>query len=105
MLPLGAIVVAIFAVAVPVILLLAVWAGVTAFRILFPDEPLPFAPAPQRRVGHGEGVPVRLRDIVENERARQAVAATERTEPAPDGSRPAKPRPHPLFEDLWLRRN
>ena len=47
--PLGAAVTAFFFVAVPAILLMSVWAGVTAFRILFPEESLPFDPASRRR--------------------------------------------------------
>ncbi|WP_420456495.1 hypothetical protein [Rubrivirga sp.] len=102
--PLGAIFVAFFAVAVPAILLMAVWAGVTAFRILFPDEPLPLDPVARRRrlAARGESVPVRLRDIMEDERARQATSAAERV--VPRGT-PPSPRTHPLFDDLWLRRN
>lgn len=102
--PLGAIFVAFFAVAVPAILLMGVWAGVTAFRILFPDDPLPLDPVARRRklTARGESVPVRLRDIMEDERARRSVITPQRIEPAPDAS---SPRTHPLFDDLWLRRN
>lgn len=104
MLPLGAVVVAFFVVAVPAILLMSVWAGVTAFRILFPDDALPLDPVArrQRRTARGESVPVRLRDIMDDQRARQAVAPKPTVPDAPEtGSRAS----HPLFDDLWLRRN
>lgn len=101
--PLGALVVAFFWVAVPAVLLLAVWAGMTAFRILFPERPPPFEPPPRRRAtAGGESVPVRLRDILEDQQARRSVAT--RGEEAGDAP-PASPAAHPLFEDLWLRRN
>lgn len=96
MLPIGALIAGFFAVAVPAILLLSVWAAVTAWRLLFPDEPAPMDPVSRRRraTAQGEFVPVRLRDIVEDQRARQSVAT--------DGDLPDG---HPLAEDLWLRRN
>ena len=95
MLPLGALIVGFFAVAVPAILLMSIWAGVTAWRLLFPDEPSPAERAHHRRTAqHGDFVPVRLRDIVEDQRARQSVPS--------DGS---VPEWHPLEGDLWLRRN
>ena len=99
--PVAAALTALFFVAVPVILLMAVWAAVTAFQILFPDDALPFEPSARRRrrTDRGEAVPVRLRDILEDERARQSVAATE-----PEGG-PPSPSSAPLFDDLWLRRN
>ena len=100
MLPLGALIVGLFAVAVPAIILMSVWAGVTALRLLFPEEPLPFDPAARRRraAQKGEFVPVRLRDILEDQQARQSVAArAARGEHVPDA--------HPLADDLWLRRN
>ncbi len=92
--------VALFAFAVPAALLMAVWAGVTAFRLLLPEDTLPFDSAArrQRATARGEMVPVRLRDILEDQQARRAVAAR--------GATPeAGPPPNPFVEDLWLRRN
>lgn len=97
--PVAALFVAFFWVAVPAILLMAVWAGVTAYQLLFHDDALSLDPAARRRAAEGESVPVRLRDILEDERARQSMA-----EPA-SGDGPAGPPAHPLFDDLWLRRN
>lgn len=98
--PVGAVVTTVFVIAVPAILLMAVWAGVTAFRILFPDESLPFDPAAKRRQasGQGESVPVRLRDILEDQQAR-------RTSVRAGAGGPPGPAANPLFDDLWLRRN
>ena len=99
--PVAALVVAFFWVAVPAILLMAVWAGVTAYQLLFHDDALPHRPPPQRRwTGQGESVPVRLRDILEDERARRSVTA-----PASGDAPAGPPAQHPLFDDLWLRRN
>lgn len=99
--PVAALFVAFFWIAVPAILLMAVWAGVTAYQLLFHDDALPLDPTLQRRrrTAQGESVPVRLRDIIEDERARQAVAE------AASSEGPAGPPSHPLFDDLWLRRN
>ena len=89
---------AFFWVAVPAILLMAVWAAVTAFKLLFPDDALLEPSARRRRrTARGESVPVRLRDILDDERARQAVSA-----PTPGD---AAPPSNPLFDDLWIRRN
>ncbi len=97
MLPVGALIVGLFAVAVPAIILMSVWAGVTALRLLFPEGPLPSEPDALRRraATRGDSVPVRLRDILEDQQARQSVVA--RGDDLPDG--------HPLADDLWLRRN
>ena len=93
---------ALFAVAAPAILLMAVWAGVMAFRLLFPEDALPLDPAArrQRATARGEMVPVRLRDIIEDQEARRAVAARAAADDGAGG-----PAPNPLFDDLWLRRN
>lgn len=100
--PIAAIVTAFFLVAVPAILLMTVWAAVTAYKLLFPDDALPFAPSGQRRrrMARGESVPVRFRDILEDERARQSVPA-----PPHDADGASTPPSNPLFDDLWLRRN
>ena len=104
--PLGALIVGLFAVAVPAIILMSVWAGVTALRLLFPEEPLPFDPASRRRRAtlKGEFVPVRLRDILEDQQARQSVAARMARERDAAGEHPLTDG-HPLADDLWLRRN
>ena len=102
-LPLGALITGFVLLAVPTIILMGVWTAVTVARILFPERPLPFdAPARrQRRTLRGEAVPVRLRDIMEDQALRQAHRAEAPVE-RPEGGPPA---PHPLFDDLWVRRN
>lgn len=99
-LPLGALVTGLFLVAVPVTILMAVWAAVTVVRILFPERPLPLEAAARREraVRRGDAVPVRLRDILEDQALRHAAAAS-----GAEGETTAPP--HPFAEDLWLRRN
>ncbi|MEM0961485.1 MAG: hypothetical protein AAGK21_02945 [Bacteroidota bacterium] len=94
-LPLGAVIVAFFAVAVPAILLMTVWAGVMAFRLLFPEDGLPHSGRTPPSMP-GDMRPVRLRDILEDQqRTREKVSA-----------QPGEyPESNPLFDDLWLRRN
>ncbi len=84
-------------------LLMAVgWAAITAVRILLPERPLSLDPVQrrQRATLQGEAVSVRLRDLLEDEAQRHATAS--RVEP---GGPPRRPITHPLFDDLWLRRN
>ena len=104
LLPLGALVTGFFLVAIPTVLMMTVWTIVTVVRILFPERPLPFDGSMRRRRAtlRGESVPVKLRDILEDqERQRQAQPVRA---PRPEGE-PPEPEPHPLFDDLWLRRN
>ena len=99
-LPLGALIAGFFVVVVPVVILMTVWACVTMVRILFPERPLPFEAAAlrQRATTRGEAVPVRLRDIIEDQSLRH-------TEAAPAGDPEAVAPRHPFADDLWLRRN
>ena len=102
-LPLGALITGFFLLAVPTIILMGVWTAVTVARILFPERPLPFDATVrrQRRTLRGEAVPVRLRDILEDQVLRQARRAEAPVERPSDEA----PAPHPLFDDLWARRN
>lgn len=91
-------------VAVPVLLLMTIWAAVMAMRILFPERPLPFdaracRAAARRR--EGKAVPVRLQDILDDQRARRAPLP-ERHPVLDDELNPAGSS---LANDLWLRRN
>ena len=101
-LPLGAVVTGFVMVAVPTILLMTVWTIVTVLRILFPERPLPFDPASRRRRAtmRGESVPVRLRDIMEDQARQPLPARRVDAEPGVD-----LPERDPLLEDLWRRRN
>ena len=104
LLPLGALVTGFFLVAIPTVLIMTVWTIVTVVRILFPERPLPFdgVSRRERAAARGESVPVRLRDILEDQERRRLAQPVRA--PRPDGE-PAEPEPHPLFDDLWLRRN
>ncbi|MEM1054096.1 MAG: hypothetical protein AAGI52_01115 [Bacteroidota bacterium] len=102
--PVAAIVTGFFMVAAPVILMMTIWTLVTMWRVIFPDDELPFdrstdVAAAQER---GESVPVGFVDIMEQQRRRpvgpvmphrQRVAQKEGTSESP------------LAEDLWRRRN
>jgi hypothetical protein len=97
-----------FLVAAPLVLLVAIWAVVTAVRILFPEAPLPADPAARlaRSRRRGEAAPVRLREIVAEQRRRPAPVFP-RPADAPDGA-PGPGTldgPDPLAEALWARRN
>ena len=101
-LPLGALITGLTLVAVPVLILVMVWAAVRALRILLPERPLPLVPVERRRPTlRGQFVPVRLRDILEDQAQRRAAL------PQNEGEKPEASAPvtHPLFDDLWLRRN
>lgn len=105
-LPLGAVVTTFVIVAAPALVLMLVWSGVTAMRILFPERPLPppdlAAEHLRQSLRTGDAVPVRVRDIVNAQRAQAAeVEAARAAEPGGD----APATLHPFVADLWLRRN
>ena len=108
-LPLGFALTAFVIAAVPALLLMLVWSAVTTMRILFPERPLPppdvGAERLRRSLRTGEAVPVRLRDIVDAQRAQAAEldAARQAARDEAPGATPAAP--HPFIADLWLRRN
>lgn len=89
--PLAAIETGLFLLAVPLLLLMCVWAVITAFRILMPEPPLPVDRRARRR---GGPAPVRAREIVAEQRRRPA--------PAFDA---APPESETIAESLWARRN
>ena len=98
--------------AAPLILLMAIWAVITAVRILFPEAPLPTDPAARlaRSRRRGEAAPVRLREIVDEQRRRPAPVFP-RSAGSPGGAPPGEPGPgspsgpDPLADALWARRN
>lgn len=102
--PLAAIIAGFFLVALPFILLMMIWTVVTMMRILFPERDLPFDGTARRERARrrGEAVPVRFRDLVEDQRRARAPAMPER---APTGASPRPEADSPLADDLWLRRN
>ena len=60
------------AIAVPVLFFMLTWAAVTAYRLIFPEEPLPLQKDPvvvrQVATARGESVPVGAREIREDQR-------------------------------------
>ncbi len=98
--PLAAIETGLFLLAVPLLLLMGIWAVVTALRILMPEAPLP-ADRTARARRRGEAAPVRLREIVDEQRRRPAPVFP----PATVGSDDSGARAETIAEALWARRN
>ena len=104
-LPVAAIATGFVLVAVPVIILMVIWTVVTMWRVVFPNDELPFdgGIARERARRRGEAVPVRLADIMEEQRIRPVWPVMPRRErveaEVAEGAR------GPLQEDLWRRRN
>lgn len=97
---------ALFLIAFPVILLMAIWTVITMGRILFPERALPFDAAARREAARrrGQSVPVRVQDILDDQRRRPPHPALPQRDPVADGVHPEETG-DPLFDDLWLRRN
>lgn len=90
----------------PALVLMAIWTAITGFRILRPEQPLPFVrdPAAKRReaTARGETVPVGFREIHED------LRAYARSLPLPHHGCVAGGLPHasePWMDDLHRRRN
>lgn len=96
--PLAAIETGIFLLAVPLLVLMAIWSVVTVLRILIPEAPLERVVRARRR---GEPAPVRLREIVDEQRRRPAPVFP----PATVGGDDAEHRAETIAEALWARRN
>ncbi len=99
-------------VAIPAIILVAVWGFVMAMRVLRPEGPLPdlFDPAVRRqRTAAGESVPVGFREIHgEMGRHAEAVAVpgfARRPVPGEASVHDTGLALEPWMEDLWRRRN
>lgn len=100
-LPVAAIETGLFLFAAPLILLMMIWAVITAVRILYPEAPLP-PDSGLRSRRRGEPAPVRLRQIVEEQRRRPAPVFPPRVATA-EGQPEA--RAEAIAESLWARRN
>lgn len=100
--PMAAVETGLFLFVSPLILLMAVWAVITAVRILYPEGALPVDPASRRARQRGEAVPVRLRQIVEEQRRSPAPVLPPRVA-AVDGEPDA--RAEAIEAALWARRN
>ncbi|GIV57614.1 MAG: hypothetical protein D6746_02070 [Bacteroidetes bacterium] len=92
-----------FLVAVPVLFFMIAWVIVTAWRILHPEEPRPFAEEPvavrRRARARGVPVPVGARDIRDDQRFRDDDPPYHFSPAGSDGF------PMAWREDLWIRRN
>ena len=82
--------------AAPFLLLVSVWATVTAYRILAPDTALPVDRTAQAR-RRGAVARVRARDIVSEQRRRPTAAFPSATTSSHDAES--------IAEALWARRN
>lgn len=60
-------------VAAPLLFFVLTWTAVTAYRVLFPEQPLPFKKDPivirEQKTAAGDLVPVGVREIREDQRA------------------------------------
>ncbi|MEM8557793.1 MAG: hypothetical protein AAF809_10150 [Bacteroidota bacterium] len=102
----GAIFVAFFMVAVPAIILMVIWSAVMAFRLCYPERPLPFMADPyaerQAARARGEIMKVGVREIREDLRRQLHEPALPYDFEHDHGS---DGLPEPWLDDLWLRRN
>lgn len=102
--PVAAIVTGFVLVAVPAIILMTIWAGVTMWRLVFPDDELPFdrSAVLARAQERGDAVPVGFTDILAQQRRQPAAPVMpQRLRVGPD----ARGSDAPLADDLWRRRN
>ncbi len=103
--PIAAIATGFVLVAVPVLILMVIWTLVTMWRVVFPDDELPFDKGVGREIAkrQGRAVPVELADIMEEQRHRPVwpvMPMRERVEAeVEDGALSL------LQQDLWRRRN
>ena len=103
--PVAAIATGFVLVAVPLVILMVIWTLVTMWRVVFPDDELPFdrGAGRERARRRGEAVPVRLADIMEEQRVRPVWPVMPRR--ARVEAEVADGTEGPLQQDLWRRRN
>lgn len=94
-------------VAFPALVMMAIWAAVTAFRLLRPEQPLPFMPDPsvQRREATkaGTSVPVGFQEIHDDLRVHaRRLTLPYKYHAAVGGTHHV---PEPWLDDLYRRRN
>lgn len=94
-------------VAFPALVIMAIWAAVSAFRILRPEAPLPFVPdrAAERRKATeaGTSVPVGFREIHDDLRVHaRRLTLPYKYRAAVGGTHHV---PEPWLDDLYRRRN
>lgn len=91
----------------PLIFFLVTWAIATAYRLYFPERPLPFEQDPvmkrRRATANGRSVAVGLREIRADERQRRREATRQHHYHYAWGG--SDGFPEEWEEDLWHRRN
>lgn len=94
-------------VAMPVLFFALVWVAVTAYRLLYPEKPLPFERDPiivrRQAAASGEEVPVGVREIREDQQHLQSIHS--RTTPYSYLYGVSDGFPEYWADDLWQRRN
>jgi len=90
----------------PILFFLFVWVVATAYRLYFPEQPLPYEKDPvvvrEKATSQGESVPVGVREIRADQRRNQRRRAPASYHYAWGGS---DGFPDAWQEDLWRRRN
>jgi hypothetical protein len=90
----------------PILFFLFVWVVATAYRLYFPEQPLPYEKDPvvirEKATAQGESVPVGVREIRADQRRNQRHKTPESYHYAWGGS---DGFPEAWQEDLWRRRN
>ncbi|NBC17894.1 MAG: hypothetical protein GVY18_11335 [Bacteroidetes bacterium] len=94
-------------VAMPVLFFALVWVAVTAYRLLYPEKPLPFERDPilvrRQAAATGKDVPVGVREIREDQQHLQTMRS--RTTPYHYLDGVSDGFPETWADDLWQRRN
>lgn len=96
--PVAAVETGLFLFAAPLILMMAIWATIAALRILIPEAPPRRDPQARARRS-GVAVPVRLREIVAEQRRQAAPVLPPHADGEPDT------RAADIADALWARRN
>ena len=90
----------------PILVFLLIWVGVTAYRLYFPEHPLPFENDPvvrrEQAAKQGESVPVGVREIRAHQRRERRQEDVTVYNYAWGGSEGV---PEEWREELWRRRN
>ncbi|ARA93518.1 hypothetical protein AWN76_010355 [Rhodothermaceae bacterium RA] len=94
--------------AAPMVFFMLIWVVVTAYRIYFPEKPLPFEQDPVvrrwRMTSVGHSIPVGVREIRQDQRERLQTTSPTASYHYADGYA-SEGLPEYWMEDLYLRRN
>ncbi len=102
--PGGALGIGLFLIAMPIMLVMTIWAAFTMARILFPERPLQIGRVPRSLVQRRRrgATSVRLHDLLEEEERSPSKPAMPASRAMTEGDQSDADL---LWEDLWLRRN